>query len=276
MKRILWISFLVSVILLSITSCISGTPETPTPAITLNVSDTSTSNLVKASAVAVPAQETRLSFVIPGMVEDVTVQEGDRVSAGQALISLDTTELEYSLIVAETALVSAKANAQLQRQPSKKFDTRTYNFTIVNPPGEIIKIADTKVEQSQFALEAVKASIAQGTLTAPFDATVISVDVLPGEYVNPGQVVLVLAKLDELQIETTDLSELDVAAVEVGQPANVYVEALDKNFPGAVTAISPISDTIGGDVVFTVTIDLDEHPSALLWGMSADVEISVE
>ena len=67
-----------------------------------------------------------------------------------------------------------------------------------------------------------------------------------------------------------------MAAVKIGQPATVFVEALAEEFPGKVTAISPISDTIGGDVVFKVTIQLDEQPEDLLWGMSADVEINVE
>jgi len=92
--------------------------------------------------------------------------------------------------------------------------------------------------------------------------------------VRPGQTVVILADLTNLQIETIDLSELNVAAVAVGQPALVYVEALDKELPGQVTAISPISETIGGDVVFRVTIRLQEQPSALLWGMSADVRIN--
>jgi hypothetical protein len=43
-----------------------------------------------------------------------------------------------------------------------------------------------------------------------------------------------------------------------------------------VTAISPISDTLGGDVVFKVTIKLNEQPADLLWGMTADVEIQTE
>jgi multidrug resistance efflux pump len=116
----------------------------------------------------------------------------------------------------------------------------------------------------------------QTTLVAPFAATVISVQVQPGEYVNPGQAIIWLAKLDELLIETSDLSELNVAAVKLGQPAAVFVEALNQEFQGEVIAIAPISGTIGGDVVFKVTIKLDDQPDALLWGMSADVEIKVE
>ena len=37
--------------------------------------------------------------------------------------------------------------------------------------------------------------------------------------------------------------------------------------------ISRISSTVGGDVVFMVTVDLDTQPDGLLWGMSADVQI---
>jgi HlyD family secretion protein len=48
---------------------------------------------------------------------------------------------------------------------------------------------------------------------------------------------------------------------------------LNQEFTGKVVDISRISSTLGGDVVYKVTIDLDQQPQGLLWGMSADVEI---
>ena len=276
MKRILWITILAFTFALVMGGCTPGATATPIPTLSLSAPDSSDLNQVKASAVVVPAQEARMSFVISGLVDDVTVAEGDQVTAVETLISLDTSELEYNLIVAESALTSAEVDAQLTRLLRKKFDFDTYNFVWVSPPGEKIIIADAKVDQMRSALEVVKASIAQGILTAPFDGTVVEVNVSPGEYVQPGQVLIEIARLNDLRIETTDLSELNIAAVEVGQPATVYIEAFDKEFPGKVTAISPISDTIGGDVVFKVTIQLDEQPENLLWGMSTDVEINIE
>lgn len=276
MKRILWITFLASAFVLVAVSCSPAATETPVPPVSLNDLDTSEFNQVKASAVVVPTKEVRLSFVISGLVEDVTVKEGDQVSAGQVLVSLDTSDLEYNLIAAEAAITSAEIDAELVRLRRKKFDFNTFNFIYVSVPGERIAIADAKVEQMRSALEVVKASIVQGTLTAPFDGTVAEVNVSPGEYVQPSQVVITLVALENLLIETTDLSELNIAAVEIGQPATVYIEALDEEFPGKVTAISPISNTLGGDVVFKVTIQLDDQPDSLLWGMSADVEIDVE
>jgi RND family efflux transporter MFP subunit len=276
MKPTLWITLLASAFVLLIASCAPSSSATPIPTISLDASDVSASAQVKASAVVVPALESHLSFVIPGTVKEVAVAEGDQVQLGQILVQLDTTELEYDVVSAEAALTVAKVDADTQKQREKKFSFQTFKFVHVSPPAEKIQQAESKVEQSQFAVEVAKASLAQGTLLAPFGGTIVKVDTAPGEYVQPGQVVIDIANLDNLQIETTDLSELDVAAVKIGQPASIYVEALDEEFPGVVTAISPISDTLGGDVVFKVTIKLDEQTQGLLWGMSADVTINVE
>ena len=276
MKHTSWVILFASVLVLLMAGCGSAPNATPIPSISLDAPDASTTSQVQASAVVVPAQETRLSFVIAGMVENVSIAEGDQVQSGQELVKIDTSELEYDVVAAEAALTTAEIDAQIQRQRKKEFNFDTYNFIYVSPPGEKVQAADARVDQMQSALEVVKASIAQRTLTAPYNGTVVEVNVSPGEYVQPTQIVMVLVDLDNLQIETTDLSELDVSAVKIGQPATVYIEALDEGFPGEVTAISPISDTIGGDVVFRVTIQLDDKPEALLWGMSADVEINIE
>jgi HlyD family secretion protein len=113
-------------------------------------------------------------------------------------------------------------------------------------------------------------------LLAPFDGTVVDVQVIPGESVQSGQTVLVLADLQHLQIETTDLSERDITRVKIGQTVNVYIQALDVTVMGKVIRISPISETVGGDIVFPVTIELDEQPNGLLWGMTAEVEIQTK
>ncbi|MGB7873386.1 MAG: efflux RND transporter periplasmic adaptor subunit, partial [Anaerolineales bacterium] len=248
MKHILWITIFVSALALTVVSCSPAATATPLPVIPLNTSDNSEFSHIQASGVVVPSREARLSFPISGLVEAVTVEEGDQIQAGQELVRLDTSELEYDLIAAEAALESAEIDARLQRQRKKKFDFNTFNFVYVSRPGEKILIADTNVEQMRSALEVVKASIAQGTLTAPFEGTAVEVNVSQGEYVQPAQVAVLIADLQNVWIETTDLSEFNVASLKIGQSATVYVEALDEEYLGEVTAISPISNTIGGDV----------------------------
>ena len=113
-------------------------------------------------------------------------------------------------------------------------------------------------------------------LYAPLDGTAVSVDVLPGETLLPGQPAITLADLSQLRIETTDLSERDVAQVVVGQPVLVYIEALDLEVSGRVARISPQANVAGGDVVYTVLIELDEQPQGLRWGMTVEVSIETE
>jgi hypothetical protein len=91
--------------------------------------------------------------------------------------------------------------------------------------------------------------------------------------VQENQVVVTLATLNALQLETTDLSERDITKVEIGAPVNIFIEALNENFTGKVIGISPIADNVGGDVVFKVTIAFEKQPENLLWGMTAEVTI---
>ncbi|MCB9154278.1 MAG: hypothetical protein H6649_09530 [Caldilineae bacterium] len=57
-----------------------------------------------------------------------------------------------------------------------------------------------------------------------------------------------------------------MARVAVGQPVNVYVEALNTDITGTVLRIASQANTVGGDVVYTVVVTLDEQPAGLRWG----------
>jgi hypothetical protein len=96
----------------------------------------------------------------------------------------------------------------------------------------------------------------------------------PGEAVLAGQAVLTVAELGHLQVETTDLSERDVARVAAGQPVTVFVEALGQELRGRVTQIALQATVVGGDSVYAVTVELDDQPLGLRWGMSAEVDIA--
>jgi RND family efflux transporter MFP subunit len=227
---------------------------------------------VTASAVVVPAQVTELGFITPGLVKEVPVREGDQVTAGQTLLLLNTPEAEYNVTAAEAAVRSALGEEKVQSYRRVKDRRKGKVFFDVVPP-EIREVAHAKVEQAQASLVMARATLAQSTLVAPYDATVASIKVVPGEYVQQNQVVVTLATLNTLQLETTDLSERDITKVKIGAPVNISIEASNKNIQGKVIGISPRANTVGGDVVFKVTIAFDKQPENLLWGMTAEVTI---
>jgi len=228
---------------------------------------------VVASAVIVPARVTDLGFITSALIKEITVKEGEQVRAGQTLAVLDIPELQFAVIAAEAALRSAQGEEKVQsyRRVKDRRHGRVY-FDVVPP--EVRQVAHARVQQAQAALEVAQATLAQTTLVAPYDGTVASVNVVPGEYAQENQVVVTLATLNNLQLETTDLSERDIAKVKIGAPVNISVEALNENVNGKVIGISPIANSVGGDVVFKVTIAFDNQPEFLLWGMTAEVTIN--
>lgn len=227
---------------------------------------------VTASAVIVPAHVTGLGFLISGIAKEVSVKEGDLVKAGQTLLVLDTPELEFAVTEAQAALRSAQSYAELQKYRRVKNRRNGKIFYDVIPV-EIRQRADARVQQAQVALQLAQINLTEGTLTAPVDCMVASLVVIPGEYVPSDQAVVTLATLDQLQLETIDLSERDIPDVKLGAPVDIFVEALNENFNGKVLSISPRADTVGGDVVFKVTVAFDEQPQNVLWGMTAEVTI---
>lgn len=227
---------------------------------------------ITASGVVVPAQITELGFMTSALVKEIPVKEGEQVQAGQVLVALDVPELEYGVKAAEEALRSAQGEEKVQNYRRVKDRRNGRTFFDVVPP-EIRKIAHAHVLQAEAELAIAQTTLSQTILTAPQAGTVTSIKALPGEYVEQNQPVVTLVTLNNLQIETTDLSERDIAKVRMGAPVNITVKALNKDFTGRVVGISSKADTVGGDVVFKVTIAFDRQPENLLWGMTAEVTI---
>ena len=249
---------------LVLTACGSSATPTAIPTVSLDSasqSSTSSGN-ASASAVVVPMQKVELAFATLGAVKTVEVAEGDSVTANQPLVTLDTSILESRIKEAESNVIIAQTNV-------------TYLKRSGTTP-ERLDAALADVERAQAAVDIAKAQLAQATLTAPFDGTIASVEISPAEIANPGQIIIVMGDLSKFQIETTDLSEKNVTSVQIGQSVTIFIDALDAEFSGKVSDIARVSETVGGDVVYKVTIDFDSQPEGLRWGMSAEVNIETK
>ena len=199
------------------------------------------------------------------------------------------TELAHSAYLdALGAYNRAVEGAELQLTAARNEVTRAYHALeqAQNSLDELlagaqeadVKAAQLDVEAAELALDEASSRLEEATLVAPFDGIVTTVEVDVGDAVAPGQqAALVLATLDRLQARTVDLTELDVARIEVGQSAVVTVDAMpDAEFAGVVREIALQPEDYRGDVVYAVIVELDEVVPELRWGMTAVVEIETE
>jgi HlyD family secretion protein len=194
-----------------------------------------------------------------------------QIDEAEAQLAQAITAQETYTITLEVLAAEVEA-AQLGLEALKTWDNPYRD----DASDEEVAQARAVLEKAKIAVEQLKVQLEDAELTAPFAGSVVDVQVEVGEQVNPGQVVVVLATLDELEIHTTDLTELDVADVAVGQPVTVTVDAWpDREFTGTIKEIALQGKDYRGDVVYEVTATLDraEGTDILRWGMTAMVEI---
>ena len=139
-----------------------------------------------------------------------------------------------------------------------------------------IATAERRVSTAQFNIAAAQAALDNLELVAPFAGVVSEVYINPSEWAAPGSPVILLADLENLQIETTDLGEIDVARIVEGDNAEITFDALpDIVLEGTVVSIAPKAAP-GAGVNYPVILELSEIPAELRWGMTAFVDIEVE
>ena len=161
--------------------------------------------------------------------------------------------------------------ALLEAQIDKGY--RDYETYRAGPDPEDVALAEARIGNAEAQVAAAKSILNDLQLAAPFDSVISQVYFNESEWVTPGSPVLLIADLGNLQVETTDLGEIDVAKISVGDRAVVTFDALpDLLLEGRVVSIAPKADD-GPGVNYPVVLELSEIPASLRWGMTAFVDI---
>jgi HlyD family secretion protein len=142
-----------------------------------------------------------------------------------------------------------------------------------------VEAARASVEASQAGVSSAQVAVDQTVLEAPFSGIVSSLNgVHEGEIVQSGKTIVSLGNPNPWQIETDDLTEIDVVDVQVGADVGISVDALPgEEFRGTVVRVTPKAETKAGDQTYTVRIDITEgDTSRLRWGMTTFVDIETD
>ncbi|MBN2002551.1 MAG: efflux RND transporter periplasmic adaptor subunit [Anaerolineae bacterium] len=134
------------------------------------------------------------------------------------------------------------------------------------------------IERAELRVTQAQADLAQAALTAPFGGTVIKLHYRVGDMAQPGVEAVLLANLDSLRIETTDLDEWSMTHIQVGDPVSVTFTAFDdKALTGRVSEIAARGEASAGtDVMYRTIVVLDVPDPDLRWGMTVRVTIPID
>ena len=122
-------------------------------------------------------------------------------------------------------------------------------------------------------LEAAEAGVAAFSVIAPFDGVVAELNAKAGSSINAGQVAVTIADFSRWLIETTDLTEIDVVKLTEGQPVTVTLDAIpETKLNGVIDSIGQTFEEKQGDIVYAVTVALEDTDPSLRWGMTSVVK----
>ena len=138
-----------------------------------------------------------------------------------------------------------------------------------------LAVAQAQVQSATAALEQARVALDQTELRAPFAGVVAAVHIVPHEFVEAGFEVAHLADESAWQIETTDLTELQVTQFAAGADAIVTFDALPGlEMPATVSQIEGLGEDQAGDIVYRAILVPENHNDHLRWNMTATVSIS--
>lgn len=304
-KTILFSIIVFTFLLITGCSAMTGSATELADSTPILLEDTS----LTASAEFVPERTATLSFINGAQYVQILVKAGDTVSEGQLLAAADTTQLEISVDLAQASVQRAEAaleqlkslptpesvaaaeaalaNARVNYDRLDRADARqieldaaqaqvdsaqaTLDAILAGATDTQIRLAESDLNAAQLTLQQAQIALETAEIHAPFAGTVVEVYVHSYENLPPTQPVLMLADLASMQLQTTDLSEVDTMRVKIGDTVLLTVDALPgTTLTGTVTRIAEKASP-GSGVYYTVTINIPQIPTTIRWGMSAFV-----
>ncbi len=242
----------------------------------------------------------KLSAPAGGQIAKLAVKKGQRVQAGEVLLTLWSEDLQAQLQLTEQQLRTARTRveevctvAELSRKEAVRArQLRTQGFI----SAEGVERAEAEAKAKQASCSAAQSEIAQGesrinvaraglqrlVLRAPFSGIVADISGELGEYATPSPPgILTLPAIDLIDDSclyvSAPIDEVDAAHIRLGQNSRITLDAIKgKTFEGRVKRIAPYVLELEKQArTVEVEVEFVSRPSAenLLVGYSADVEI---
>jgi RND family efflux transporter MFP subunit len=240
--------------------------------------------LVVATGYLESRRQAKIGARAPGRIEAVNVEEGSRVTRDEILAVLEHADLLASLEATWATLERSKAELGEQEveiartatelaRSEKLFGRKSISESDYDKVRFEHRAAVARRDSLKAAIELAAARVREAErlkenmyIRAPFDGTVISKDAEVGESILPGGLgdasgrgsVVTIADLAHLEVDC-DVKEDYIARVEVGQSAEVAVDAVPKHrYQGRVRKIIPMGDRARATIKVKVEIlDVD-------------------
>ncbi len=227
--------------------------------------------MTKAHLGKVKAFLDELALAVNGLTPSTnltqTTIDGWKMDISGARTAINTS-ISNVFAVAEKYYSSVEAEKVVENQLALK---------IAGPTPETIAAQEARIASVRASIANYDAQLRKTMLLAPFAGVITKQDAKQGQTVTAGVSLVTLMSDSVWKIET-NVPEVDVAKIAVGDPARISFDAYgtDVIFAAKVISIDPAETIIEGVSTYKVTLVLDEKDDRILSGMTANIDISTD
>lgn len=250
--------------------------ETPIVVKVSGVAENSNGGFVTASGKIEAENSANLSTRMMGFVTKLHVQVGQKVSAGQLLVSINNTDLQAKKAQVDASILQATAGFNNAKKDYERF---TNLFKQQSASQKELDDMTARYEMAKAGLEGAKqmrnevvAQFSYSNITAPFNGTITNTFVKEGDMANPGMPLVSLEGASKLQV-TAMVSENDITAIRNGMPVNILVKSNNITLKGTVIEVSGSAKNTGGQ--YLVKMNIVPSTDAILPGMFVNVQFPI-
>jgi RND family efflux transporter MFP subunit len=231
---------------------------------------------ISAPASIVARREARIGAEVRGRIQEIFVEEGDRVAAGAPLFQIDPGSYVLALRQSEAVLDRVQAErVQTEGDLDRGRELHRQNIVAEQETDRIATGLDVARAQEREAGESValaKRNLELTLVRAPFAGSVTRrlVDEGTTALVQPQTIILVLQEIHPLEAVST-IAEIHFASIQVGDVVLLHVDGLPRPIQ---TEVSSVSDAIDpASRTYRVKMPVPDPERRLKAGLFARAEI---
>lgn len=249
------------------------TTETAIPVTVSGQAAGTSGDYISASGKIEAENSATVSTRMMGYVTKVHVKVGQKVAAGQLLVSLNSTDLQAKKAQVEASVLQATA---AYTNAKKDFDRFTALFKEQSASQKELDDMTSRYEMAKAGLEGAKqmrnevvAQFSYSNLVAPFAGEITNTFVKEGDMANPGMPLVSLEGPSHLQVSAM-VSESEITGIKNGMPVTVLVKSTHQTLTGKVIEVSASAKNTGGQ--YLVKTSLNTGATKVLSGMFVNVQ----
>ncbi|NWF52395.1 MAG: efflux RND transporter periplasmic adaptor subunit [Nitrospirae bacterium] len=210
-----------------------------------------TSGTVKAKTISIVASR------VMGTVTSVKVKEGDRVHAGQVLMTIDDRDIVQRVKAAEKAVEAAKQNKSLSdityQRYKNLYDEKAISQQEIDQIETQKKVSDMEYERAMAMLAEAQVNHGFTRITAPISGIITEKKIELGSMAIPGIPILTVEDNSYFRIEA-NVDERLSGKLKRGMPVDVIIDSIGKQVKGRISEIVPAIDPMSR--TFLIKVDL--------------------